>query len=38
MLVNPSPMLFLNKEVQFDDEVFHEIKDYFEEAERGEPI
>ena len=38
MPVNPSPMLFLNKEVQFDDEVFHEIKDYFEEAERGEPI
>ena len=28
----------MNKEAQFDDEVFHEIEDYFEEAERKEPV
>ena len=37
MLVNPLT-LSSNKEVWFDDEVFREIKDYFEEAERREPV
>ena len=37
MLVNP-PTLPSNEEVQYDDEVFREIEDYFEDAEKGEPI
>ena len=36
--VNLHPTFYSNKEVQSDDEVFHEIEDYFDEAERGEPI
>ena len=38
MSINPPPTVSLNKEAQSDDEVFCEIEDYFEEAERGEPI
>ena len=34
MPVNP-PMLSSNEEAQSDDEVFREIEDYFDEAERG---
>ena len=36
--INTSSMLSSNEEVQSNDEVFSEIEDYFEEAERGEPI
>ena len=35
--INPLP-LSLNEEGQSDDKVFHEIEDYFDEAERGEPL
>ena len=38
MSINPPLMLSSNKEAQSHDEVFREIEDYFEEAERGEPI
>ena len=34
--VNP-PTLSSNEEAQSDNEVFREIEDYFDEAERGEP-
>ena len=27
-----------NEEVQYDDEVFRKIEDYFDEAKRGEPV
>ena len=37
-LVNPPPALSSSKEPQSDNEVFHEIKDYLEEAKRGEPV
>ena len=32
------PVLSLNEEAQSNDEVFHEIEDYYEEAEKGEPV
>ena len=35
--VNPST-LSSNEEAQSNDEVFYEIEDYFDEAERGEPV
>ena len=35
--VNPST-LSSNEEAQSNDEVFCEIEDYFDEAERGEPV
>ena len=38
MSVNPPLALCSNEEAQSNDEVFREIKDYFEEAERGEPV
>ena len=37
MLVNP-PTLSSNEEVHSDEEVFHEIKDYLDEAEKGTPV
>ena len=37
MPINP-PTPSSNEEAQSDDEVFCEIEDYFDEAEKGEPI
>ena len=37
LLVNP-PTPSSNEETHFEDEVFHEIEDYFDEVEKGEPI